>query len=434
MSAVLWLIEIVITAVYWGRNALPPVDRRRNSRCRNVVFTVVALLWLLAMVADGLIFPEIQGSILISILFSSLIIFVFYRVSFFQNMVQSAMCWIDISLVWTFCQYLCGMFEEHSLDRADYTANYGLLLYNILLFGVLILVLVLRAYRFDKNQTKATSERNFWSSFALLMLEWVLAIVFALYVSPVHWIPFCFSLAWLTVVLVSGMIRVSVRAHWQKKLQESVLQKENQMLYQQYSDIKRSYEKNKQLIHDFKNHNILLRQYLENGQTREALDYIKALDEGLAHAGKKFYCGISVIDFMLEYKIGEAKAQNIQFNTELAVYACPLKDMEMCVVLGNLLDNAIEAVSILEPEQRQIDVYMKTANEMFMLEIGNPYKERLRKVNGRYLTTKPDREYHGYGIAGVNSIMEAYHGQMLLDDSNGYFKAQIIIDGGTGYA
>ena len=86
---------------------------------------------------------------------------------------------------------------------------------------------------------------------------------------------------------------------------------------------------------------------------------------------------------------------------DIQVLFCPLKQDEMCILLGNLLDNAIEAVREVERKKRKIKVRMMTPNNMFLLEIQNPYEEVRKKTEQQYLTTKTDHTLHGLGLGSV---------------------------------
>ena len=101
----------------------------------------------------------------------------------------------------------------------------------------------------------------------------------------------------------------------------------------------------------------------------------------------------------------------------------------MCILLGNLLDNAIEAVRGLDREKREIRVRMMTPNNMFLLEIQNPYEGVRRKVQERYLTTKSDHNLHGLGLDSVKRIVEKNGGFLEISDENQIFQVNVTLMG-----
>lgn len=101
----------------------------------------------------------------------------------------------------------------------------------------------------------------------------------------------------------------------------------------------------------------------------------------------------------------------------------------MCILLGNLLDNAIEAVRGLDREKREIRVRMMTPNNMFLLEIQNSYEGVRKKVQERYLTTKSDHNLHGLGLDSVKRIVEKNGGFLEISDENQIFQVNVTLMG-----
>ena len=100
----------------------------------------------------------------------------------------------------------------------------------------------------------------------------------------------------------------------------------------------------------------------------------------------------------------------------------------MCVLIGNLLDNSIEAVKKLPKKQRQIEVLFKSANEIFILEVVNPYAGDLKKKNNYYLTTKKEnRQLHGIGLRSVEKIVHNYGGDLEIKDVGHIFRVTVTV-------
>ena len=99
----------------------------------------------------------------------------------------------------------------------------------------------------------------------------------------------------------------------------------------------------------------------------------------------------------------------------------------MCIVLGNLLDNAIEATAPLPLPQRQMQGFMRTPNKTCLLQVKNPYEGKRKKVEGYYLTTKPDKELHGLGLDSVDRIVKKYNGSIKINDNGREFIVDVTI-------
>ena len=103
-----------------------------------------------------------------------------------------------------------------------------------------------------------------------------------------------------------------------------------------------------------------------------------------------------------------------------------MDETELCIIIGNLFDNAIEAVKGLPDEQRQIDFSIQNPNGIFRIEITNPYEGERRKVEHHYLTTKKENtEMHGLGLMSVQKIVEKYDGLIEINDVDSLFKVDV---------
>jgi len=130
---------------------------------------------------------------------------------------------------------------------------------------------------------------------------------------------------------------------------------------------------------------------------------------------------------IINCKIDEAMKYGIEIKTDLDIYFCPLKKNDLCVLLGNLLDNAMEAVKDLPKGNRFILLKMQSVNNMFLLEISNVYIGKRKRCNGKYETTKTDSSIHGLGIESCKIIVEQYDGLFEIEDDGEIFKVEVTI-------
>ena len=105
----------------------------------------------------------------------------------------------------------------------------------------------------------------------------------------------------------------------------------------------------------------------------------------------------------------------------------PITESEICVVLGNLLDNAIEAASMVKDEKRWIEIIIGQQNQMLFLKIRNNYLRELIIKKGEYQTTKQNKEAHGYGIKSIRYTIQKYGGAVNIKTENNWFEMKIII-------
>lgn len=97
------------------------------------------------------------------------------------------------------------------------------------------------------------------------------------------------------------------------------------------------------------------------------------------------------------------------------------------VILGNLLDNAIEAVVECETSERKVELSVKNVNHMFVLKIGNTCMERPESTGKRWKTSKDDPIHHGWGIVNVKQIVERAGGELNYRREKDWFEISILI-------
>lgn len=106
----------------------------------------------------------------------------------------------------------------------------------------------------------------------------------------------------------------------------------------------------------------------------------------------------------------------------------PFKSADICVVLGNILDNAIEATKKNNVSKKYINLYVRYETNVLIITCINPYAGRVKiSQNGKILTSKDDYLYHGMGIESIYKIANKYHGSVIIDHSDAKFIIKITM-------
>ena len=214
-----------------------------------------------------------------------------------------------------------------------------------------------------------------------------------------------------------------------KQNREEILEKQCAYYIRQIRESAQWMEELRKLRHNMKQHYMLENIYLER-QDYEALK--RYCNENLAFLDNKksiSNSGNSYIDSVINYKADMAAKEGIRLMAEIQV---PL-DVEMdagdiCICLGNLLDNAIEAAADLD-KGKAIRVRVMTEGSNMVINIKNQYKDRRHKKEGCYLTSKNDDREHGLGLLSVQQIVEKYDGSMVICDENNMFDVMVLMYG-----
>lgn len=185
----------------------------------------------------------------------------------------------------------------------------------------------------------------------------------------------------------------------------------------------------RRLKHDMKNHLIYMDELIRQQKNEEACKYIDKLLEsrGLVYQGA-VNSGNILVDGLVNYKIPYIKSLHIDFQSEVVIPSnLKMPEDNLCIIIGNLLDNAIEGTLQLQENERQIFFKFVLKKDNFFLMIENSCQENavIRKGNC-FLTTKKEKG-HGMGILSVKRAVEECKGDLCIDVQKGRFQVSVIL-------
>lgn len=173
--------------------------------------------------------------------------------------------------------------------------------------------------------------------------------------------------------------------------------------------------------HDYKNHLIVLNSYLENGRTEEAKRYLESMNEPVSRFMKKVSSGNFAFDAILDYKMHKAAQKGIEIVFHGTVPSDGIREEDICTVISNLLDNAVEASEVLtQGKTVRIDAIIK--NGWFILSVVNP---SIPPAKGKRRTGKADKKNHGLGLGNVKRCIKKYDGTISSDYSDGMYTCNV---------
>lgn len=191
-----------------------------------------------------------------------------------------------------------------------------------------------------------------------------------------------------------------------------------------------AYQETRRIRHDLNGYLLNLKTFIQSGNTKEAetkIDYI--LEHNQIHKNEVSHSGNLVIDSLINYKY--SLAQNNGINMKCYAFVpeqMPFDGADLCIILGNLLDNAMEAVNNLAADQRHMDISLSQVKDNLSIVVQNPYAGNIIKNRrGQIITSKPDKRIHGIGLDSVQRTVEKYNGEFLVEYKNGLFKANVLL-------
>lgn len=213
----------------------------------------------------------------------------------------------------------------------------------------------------------------------------------------------------------------SLTKHMKKISQISLQNKAMQAEMKYIAEVKKSQSTIRRLRHDLKNRNLVLMGLLDQRKITEAKNYLAQSFDQLAKTST-FYTNDPVLNYLLNEKNALAQANHIDFQIHALISKQISLDNDiLSVLIGNLIDNAIEANQRLNVGvSRYINLTIKQFKKDLLIEISNPYDDAKKK-------TRAHRQTEGLGLKNIKSIIEHYNGLYKQKTSNSTYSVSIML-------
>lgn len=198
------------------------------------------------------------------------------------------------------------------------------------------------------------------------------------------------------------------------------------ILGQQYKEIREIYLDMRGWRHDYHNHLQVMKAQLAAGRIREVKQYLDDLEQDLDRVDSTVKSGNLMADAILNSKLTLARQKGIRINCKAVLPASiSIEDVDLCVLLGNLLDNALEACEKIPVEQRFLRIYITVNGSQLYISVQNSAKEELNFNERNYISQK--RGSHGLGMKRVKALTDKYDGYLTLANEPGIFAAEATL-------
>lgn len=178
--------------------------------------------------------------------------------------------------------------------------------------------------------------------------------------------------------------------------------------------------------HDYKNHLLVVTAFLNAGKTEEAAEYLENIKIQSGVKKRQISSGSFVADAILNNKNLLAEDLGITLNLNGTIPEKGVSASDMCTILSNLIDNAIDNTKMLSGE-KYINIETKYREPFFILSVINPVNECVSIKNNRIKTSKNDTKNHGLGLKNVERTVQKYDGKLHLSCDEKEFTADISL-------
>ena len=212
-----------------------------------------------------------------------------------------------------------------------------------------------------------------------------------------------------------------------KQIDKRIAAYQRELIETHYREVENMYRQIRGWRHDYRNHIQMMKVLAANGDMDALKVYLDELDTDLNTVDTVVKTGNLMADAILNSKISLARSRNIPTQVDAHIpVKMKMSELDLCCIIGNLFDNAMEASMALPEEKRMIRVYMDMKGTQLYISFTNfTAAKKLSKVGKGFKTSKG--EGHGFGLVRIDDIVSRYDGYLSRNSEDGAFTTEILI-------
>ena len=198
---------------------------------------------------------------------------------------------------------------------------------------------------------------------------------------------------------------------------------QNELIHIHYEEVENMYRNMRAWRHDLRNHLQVMKTYVDSGNIEAVGEYLQKLEADLTTVDTVIKTGNVMTDAILNSKISLARSKNIPVTADASIpVKLNLSEIDLCVIIGNLFDNAIEASLCLPESERMIRVYMDMKGTQLYISFTNL---TATKKQSAFTTSKGDG--HGFGLMRIDRTVEKLGGYVRRGSEDGAFTTEVLL-------
>lgn len=370
------------------------------------------------------------------------VLFVFFIFAIFmcKDTIKNKMIYTVISfMMLVLCDILIanvmGIIMNINLARVIFTDEW----FRVILFCIskLIFFIILKTICNFTGSKKHDLPLKYWCmiigifiiSLIVLMLIGEIGVLTQDYPNKtVYFIIVSFGV--LLINLFMHYILIQLSDNYEKEQLYKIIDIKNEMQNSYYIEREEVYKETRKLGHDFKNHMLCVSSLLRSEKIAEAIAYIDSISETPNMYFVLVKSGNDIMDAVLNQKL--IAAQKCQIKLEVNAEApklIPIKSADLCAILSNLIDNAMEAsIKVMNESKRKVYIKISPYKDYLFISVSNMVEPNEVVDVSRLYTTKNDSRNHGLGTKIVRNVVEKYNGSVEYKFENNLFTVKVLIN------
>ena len=391
-----------------------------------------------------------------------LAVFFFYNKTVIPNMFFVYFLWLNMFFVWYIANVVLSdclsdwLIESMDYSRPDALAFfYKKMLFNMSLEIVFLIVAFIAIYNCIAKICKLRRDMS-WTEALFLSIYSVVSYCIAYMIAQVMVVPLDEGVFILLdekrnlrialpilalLIFVGEMTAIATWQRYRRLLEEDLLLQE-QVQEQEYIRKRIEYTEKyhdqiRTLRHDMAGKLMILKSFLENGKYNDASEFLSEMDVELNSNSMRFSTGNPVTDVVINEAAFQAEKLGCEFTCDFCFTSDKgISAVDMGIVLNNLLDNALEAVSDIPDDKRYIKLSGNLKDNFFLIKVENSFDGKVIRGNdGRIVSRKKgteDKNQHGIGLKSVMRIADKYLGTTDVKSEATVFEVKVMLQRVTG--
>lgn len=237
------------------------------------------------------------------------------------------------------------------------------------------------------------------------------------------------KMIWQMIGILLGLLAVNLLL-WifvmPRYVNRTVQRFQNELVNRHYDEVENMYRKMRGWRHDYHNHIQTLKAYMIMAQYEEAARYLELLEKDLTAVDTLLRTGNVMVDAILNSKLSLIQEKDIKVDATATVpKELPISDIDLSVLIGNLMDNAMEACEKVPREDRFIRVYIDVIKKQLYISVTNSMLGEARRRGERFLSNKQGN--HGFGLPRMDDIVVKHGGYINRQTEDGIFATEVML-------
>lgn len=347
-----------------------------------------------------------------------------YKIKLKQRLLSVIYIYFILFCIESIVILLTGYIGVSLFKENNYTSIFGII--SIQIFSY-IFMQILSNLKNSKNG-KVISAYH-WTNIFIIPVMSLLIIVILFCANKLSNMEILLCIVFLFLInLAAFALYNNALISLENKMVSKMLIQQNNYYEREFELMKTSLDSIKTVRHDLMNHFSIIQILAQKKETEKIREYLSDFGEACKSGKKLVNTGNIIIDSILNFKLQEADRNNIKVQLELSIPSqLSVTSFDLLVILGNLLDNAINASCNIEERKRNINISIRFEKSMLIIKIKNQFNGEILYHGDKIITSNENKFHHGIGISNIRDTVEKYEGILNLTHLENEFIAVVIL-------